>query len=159
MPMLPDTLGTYAFMKAASCLWIHRMENGLCRDDEAPVRLLSVLSSARQDSGSLEEFKQVQPTFLLHRLMLLTFLQTLEEFKEYTHPSLSMMASEIDDKESLHNAHSLGYKTYGTGGFMGDSEKVWPVTETKFSASESQCTRRCSGCRSYATRQVWRSRR
>ncbi len=59
MPMLPDTLGTHAFMKAASCLWVHRMDNGVCREDEAPVRLISVLSSARQDSGSLQEFQQV----------------------------------------------------------------------------------------------------
>ena len=62
----------------------------------------------------------------------------MEEYKQYTHEALRMMASEIDDKESLHSAHSLGYKTYGTGGFMGDSEKAWPVTETKFSASESR---------------------
>jgi hypothetical protein len=35
------------------------MENGACREDEAPVRLLSVMTSARQDSGSLPEFKEV----------------------------------------------------------------------------------------------------
>jgi len=49
-----------------------------------------------------------------------------------------MMASEIDDKESLQKAHDLGYLTYGTGGFMGDSEKAWPVTsppQSRFSAS------------------------
>jgi hypothetical protein len=38
---------------------IFRMENGVCRDDEAPVRLLSLMTSARQDSGSLSEFKEV----------------------------------------------------------------------------------------------------
>jgi hypothetical protein len=85
--------------------------------------------------------------------------QTLEAYQQYTHKSLTMMASEIDDKESLHNAHSLGYKTYGTGGFMGDSEKVWPVTETKFSASECQCARRCNGCGPDAALQVWPLRR
>ena len=52
-----------------------------------------------------------------------------------TSDKLGMMASEIDDKESLLRAHELGYVTYGTGGFMGDSEKAWPVTESKFSAS------------------------
>ena len=64
-------------------------------------------------------------------------LQMCEEFKAvgYMHEKMTMMASEIDDKESLATAHSLGYKTYGTGGFMGDSEKAWPVTESKFSAS------------------------
>jgi hypothetical protein len=59
MPMLPDTLGSRAFMKAAASIWVHRMENGVCRDDEAPVRLLSLMTSARQDSGSLSEFKEV----------------------------------------------------------------------------------------------------
>ena len=60
-----------------------------------------------------------------------------EEFmdKGYMHAKMTMMASEIDDKDSLATAHSLGYKTFGTGGFMGDSEKAWPVTESKFSAS------------------------
>ena len=60
-----------------------------------------------------------------------------EEFraKGYMHEKMTMMASEIDDKDSLATAHSLGYKTYGTGGFMGASEKAWPVTESKFSAS------------------------
>jgi hypothetical protein len=48
---------------------------------------------------------------------------------------LGMMASEIDDKGSMKCAHSLGYGTYGTGGYMGDSEKAWSTTETKFSAS------------------------
>jgi len=118
MPMLPDTLGSRAFMKAAASIWVHRMENGVCRDDEAPVRLLSLMTSARQDSGSLSEFKEI-----------------LADYKELTNEKLGMMASEIDDKDSLQSAYSLGYKTYGTGGFMGDSEKVWPVTETKFSAS------------------------
>ena len=65
MPMLPDTLGSRAFFKAAASIWVHRMENGVCREDEAPVRLLSLLSSARQDSGSLAEFKEVSRTLLL----------------------------------------------------------------------------------------------
>jgi hypothetical protein len=59
MPMLPDTLGTPAFLKAAASIWVHRMENGVCREDQPPVRLLSLLSSARQDSGSLADFKKV----------------------------------------------------------------------------------------------------
>ena len=72
-----------------------------------------------------------------HSLPLTRCLQMCEEFKAvgYMHEKMTMMASEIDDKDSLATAHSLGYKTYGTGGFMGDSEKAWPVTESKFSAS------------------------
>ncbi len=64
------------------------------------------------------------------------------------------MASEIDDRDSLHTAHALGYKTYGTGGFMGDSEKVWPVTETKFSAS-MWCLQPCSSSASLIILQAW----
>ena len=80
-------------------------------------------------------------------LLLTRFLQILADYKELTSEKLGMMASEIDDKDSLQSAYSLGYKTYGTGGFMGDSEKVWPVTETKFSASACQRQRRrCCDC-------------
>ena len=82
----------------------------------------------------------------------------MEEYKQYTHEALRMMASEIDDKESLHSAHALGYKTYGTGGFMGDSEKAWPVTETKFSASEMRVAcvaKRAQQLRPDAPRQAW----
>jgi hypothetical protein len=137
MPMLPDTLGTRAFLKAASSIWVHSMSNGVCLEDQPPVRLLSLLSSARQDSGSLSEFKEVRRMVRVFTCSVCSriCLQILAAFSEYTHPTLSMMASEIDDKDSLSAAHTLGYKTYGTGGFMGDSEKVWPVTETKFSAS------------------------
>jgi hypothetical protein len=155
--MLPDTLGTHAFMKAAASIWVHRMENGVCRDDEPPVRLLSVMSSARQDSGSLAEFKKVQRGMLFVRAnpVAAHASQTLEDYKAVTHEKLTMMASEIDDKDSLHSAFSLGYKTYGTGGFMGDSEKVWPVTETKFSASACQCVQGHVGCCSQANLQAW----
>lgn len=120
MPMLPDTLGSPAFMKAAASVWVHRMENGKTLTDEPPVRLLSLITSARQDSGSLSDFKRCVELFRIAGL---------------TNQGLGMMASEIDAKDSLEKAHELGYNTYGTGGFMGDSEKVWPVTETKFSAS------------------------
>lgn len=158
MPMLPDTLGSRAFMKAAASIWVHRMENGVCRDDEAPVRLLSLMTSARQDSGSLSEFKEVIWAFrrAVRVLVLTRFLQILADYKELTSEKLGMMASEIDDKDSLQSAYSLGYKTYGTGGFMGDSEKVWPVTETKFSASAYQRQqRRCRDYLSYMILQAW----
>jgi hypothetical protein len=46
-------------MKAAACVWVHRMDDGVCLEQEQPVRLLSLFTSARQDSGSLADFKQV----------------------------------------------------------------------------------------------------
>jgi len=120
MPMLPDTLGTPACLIALASCWIQKMENGAQTGEQ--VRLLSVITSARQDSGELDAFKALMdlykssPEGLMNR-------------------ALGMMASEIDDKESINTAHFLGYKTYGTGGFMGDSEKAWPTTVVKFSAS------------------------
>jgi nicotinic acid phosphoribosyltransferase len=92
-PMLPDTLGTAAFMKAANWVKMH--------DDTSFV---SKITSARQDSGKLENFRK------------------LMEDWNYTK---GMMASEIDNTETLLKATKLGYNTSGAGGFYGDSGKVW----------------------------------
>jgi len=121
MPMLPDTLGTPACLIALASCWVQKMENGAQTEDT--IRLLSVMTSARQDSGSLDDFKA-----------LMDIYKTSSE-EGLMNKKLGMMASEIDDKGSMKFAHSLGYGTYGTGGYMGDSEKAWSTTETKFSAS------------------------
>jgi nicotinic acid phosphoribosyltransferase len=94
MPMLPDTLGTRAYLKAA----IH-----VTLDDEP---FLNKITSARQDSGSLKDF-----------------LDNMTDFG-YTG---SKMASEIDTTETLLQAATMGYDTFGAGGFFGDSEKVWSI--------------------------------
>ena len=114
MPMLPDTLGTPAFLKAAESFMVTSMLNGELQRESAKVSLLSVINSARQDSGTLVDFKSA--------LAMYPFKGT-------------MMASEIDSKEDLVEAASQGYATFGAGGFMGDSEKVWNVNADKFSAS------------------------
>lgn len=93
MPMLPDTLGTRAFMKAANYV---KLEDG------SPF--LTLISSARQDSGKLKDFKA--------------------NMAEYGYTG-GMMASEIDDTSTLLEAAELGYPSFGAGGFFGDSEKVW----------------------------------
>ena len=115
MPMLPDTLGTAAFLKAAEACEVTPMLAGEPQLDAAKVKLLSVITSARQDSGSLRGFKNV--------------LSLYPDYKG------SMMASEIDTKEDLVAAASEGYASFGAGGFMGDSEKVWNVNTDKLSAS------------------------
>jgi nicotinic acid phosphoribosyltransferase len=120
MPMLTDTLGSQAgILPLASC-WIQKMVNGTQSQD--PVRLLSVMTSARQDSGDLGDFKTLIDLYKSSPDGLII-------------PKLGMMASEIDDYDTMTQAHSLGYGVYGAGGFFGDSEKAWPTTETKFSAS------------------------
>jgi nicotinic acid phosphoribosyltransferase len=120
MPMLPDTLGSEACLIALASSWVQKMENGA--QTGKSVRLLSVIGSARQDSGKLEAFKALTDLYK-------------SSLEDLMNPSLGMMASEIDDKCSMKTAHSLGYKTYGTGGFMGDSEKAWRTTDIIFSAS------------------------
>ncbi len=114
MPMLPDTLGTTAFLKAAEACKVTPMLNGELQTGSAKVSLLSLINSARQDSGTLDAFKRTLATY---------------PFKG------SMMASEIDTKEDLVEAARQGYATFGAGGFMGDSEKVWEVNADRFSAS------------------------
>ena len=114
MPMLPDTLGSRSFCKAAACFMVHPMKDGVL-DTSTWVSLLSLINSARQDSGDLSEFAQT-----VHQY----------GFKG------GLMASEIDDADKLIQASKVGYGTYGAGGFMGDSEKPWDVTgEPAFSAS------------------------
>merc|ERR1719502_1264414 len=51
MPMLPDTLGTKAFMAAAAKL---KVPAGPMKDDA----ILNIFGAARQDSGGLDGFKK-----------------------------------------------------------------------------------------------------
>jgi hypothetical protein len=114
MPMLPDTLGTPAFCKAAACFMVHEMKDGVL-DRSTWVPLMSLINSARQDSGDLGEFAQT--------------------VRQYGFEG-GLMASEIDDAGKLIEASKAGYATFGAGGLMGDSEKVWVVTgQEPFSAS------------------------
>lgn len=103
MPMLPDTLGTRAFMRAASYVMID-----INKDKDSgvapPVPFLSVISSARQDSGKLSDFVKIM--------------------KEFQYKG-GMMASEIESTHDLLTASKLGYANFGAGGFFGDNEKVW----------------------------------
>merc|ERR1712107_147880 len=97
MPMLPDTLGSRAFLKTASLLTI-------TVGPHAGEPVLSVIGSARQDSGGLADFKAV-----------------MEEFQYKG----ALFASEIEIADDLLQAGQLGYALFGAGGFMGDSRKAW----------------------------------
>ena len=97
MAMLPDTLGTRAFMKAASYISLPKADGGR-------QRFIDIIQNARQDSGKLPDFKSNMKTFGFNG---------------------AMMASEIDDSSTLLEAAELGYASFGAGGFFGDSEKVW----------------------------------
>ncbi len=104
MPMLPDTLGTPAFLRAASHYSVPISESNpeLAPFLTAPVPVPGTL--ARQDSGTLVQFNENM------------------KMAGYTGAS---MASEIDDSKTLLEAAHNGYKYFGAGGFFGDSEKVW----------------------------------
>jgi hypothetical protein len=106
MAMLPDTLGTRAFMKAANYITIPKADGGR-------QRFLDIVGTARQDSGELRNF-----------------IRNMKEFG-YTSDGTptgaikAMMASEIDFTHKLLEAAQLNYASFGAGGFFGDSEKVW----------------------------------
>ena len=101
LPMLPDTLGTPAFVIAASILSFNKKI------------FLSVVQSARQDSGDLVDFEYVLGLF---------------GYKG------GCMASEIDDTATLLKASLLTkYNTFGAGGYFGDSNKVFNKKESNFS--------------------------
>merc|ERR1719217_398238 len=87
MPMLPDTLGSRAFMKTASKLTV---PSGPHKGDG----ILSVIAAARQDSGGLDSFKNL-----------------MDEFK-YTG---ALMASEIETADDLYTARDNGYTMFGAG--------------------------------------------
>mmetsp|Transcript_100959 Transcript_100959/g.292028 ORF Transcript_100959/g.292028 Transcript_100959/m.292028 type:complete len:581 (+) Transcript_100959:50-1792(+) len=105
MPMLPDTLGTRAFMKCASVLKVPAGAH-------AGEPILSVIGSARQDSGGLEGFRTIMQEFAFGG---------------------AMMASEIETPDDLVEAQRLGYKLFGAGGYMGDSEKAWDQQKASIS--------------------------
>lgn len=97
MPMLTDTIGSKAFMKTAKCVTVPFGAN-----EGQPF--LSIIGAARQDSGGLDDFKQIMLEFGFNG---------------------GMMASEIETGKDLQAAKALGYGTFGAGGYMGDSEKAW----------------------------------
>jgi hypothetical protein len=114
-PMLPDTLGTRAFMKAANLIKINVSER--------PTKFIDVIQIARQDSGKLSHFKQNMIEF--------GFLNHDGSSKMVGGVPTSMMASEIDTSKSLLEALNNGYACFGAGGFFGDSEKVWSNPDKK----------------------------
>lgn len=132
-PMLTDTVGTRNFLETAVAL----------KDNETKKAALCSFSSARQDSGTLEDY--------------VTIMKYYTSIAECDMPIL--MASEIDERdEDFKNAIGFTYKLAGVGGALGDSEKIdsklvldieWtkPV-ENAFAASEAaKITRVWSGKR------------
>jgi len=106
-PMLPDTLSTPAFLEIASLINVKDKITLM----ERPF--LSVINSARQDSGTMEDFAKI----------LKTYKPSINKDHDFTN---NIMASEIENTEDLRTAFNHPqYKSFGAGGFFGDSEKAW----------------------------------
>merc|ERR1719215_384558 len=69
MPMLPDTLGTIAFMRTASKL---KIPCGVHKGD--PV--MSVIGAARQDSGGLDGFKKIMDKYDFKGALMASEIET-----------------------------------------------------------------------------------
>ena len=125
MPMLPDTLGTEAFVRAATIIKVplkHEEAYNYLKNNRKNGQLipfLDIIGSARQDSGELKDFVDIMDKY---------------NFKG------SIMASEIDNIETLKQASIIkrkqasifkrkngeyAFQTFGAGGFFGDSEAAW----------------------------------
>jgi hypothetical protein len=125
-PMLPDTLGTRAFMKAANLIKINvpvkAADGSVVKNADGsiviePKKYIDVVQLARQDSGKLPDFKQNMIEF--------GYFTPEGASKVVGGMPNSMMASEIDTTDSLLQAFKNGYNSFGAGGFFGDSIKVW----------------------------------
>lgn len=111
MPMLPDTLGTRAFLKTAAVLRVPPIAP--FHADHRGRSLLEACGAARHDSGSAQSF-----------VSLLRAACSAEHFER-----LVLMTSEISKAKDLAKATEHGYAAIGAGGFFGDSEKAWPDTK------------------------------
>jgi nicotinic acid phosphoribosyltransferase len=110
-PMLTDTVGTGNFLKTALIL----------NDYKTGKPALCSFASARQDSGKLEDYKEIMTKYV--------------EKADCKKPSPDdpnimiraqpgLMASEIDSYEDFEKAITTGYALSGVGGALGDSEKI-----------------------------------
>jgi hypothetical protein len=108
IPALPDTIGTGVFLIASKLVAIK--DNDAKNPDTTPTPFFNKISAFRQDSGTMEHFKNLITKF---------------DYKG------SIMASEIEDTESIDKAIELKYGTFGAGGFYGDSAKAWIPKEIK----------------------------
>lgn len=98
--MLPDTYGTKFFMKGANIIKLEGKS------------FLDIFSSARQDSGGLDNFVKIMVE------------------NNFRKPLISSNISNINDLEEAweikyDNSERYPYKMFGTGGFFGDSENSW----------------------------------
>ena len=97
VPALPDTIGTNVFLNAAKSINIQDGSNKI-------GQFFDLITAFRQDSGKMEDFPI--------------------KVKQCNY-NKGIMASEIENLNSVVDAKKNNYTTFGAGGFFGDSAKVW----------------------------------
>jgi hypothetical protein len=130
IPMLPDTLGTGAFLMAAKTIMMDSNDTSTTASattasattasaTTAKTFLETCIYQARQDSGSIEGFVQIM--------------------NRHGAFNYTIMASEIDNcgtvdkviryRTAENTTYPYPYVSFGAGGFFGDSPKVWGDNE------------------------------
>lgn len=107
MPMLSDTLGSRAFLRAAATVLVPPIEP--FHESHRGRRLLDAIGGARHDSGSMAAFAA-----------LLRGACGEEQLR-----AMTIMTSEIGTAADLAEARKHGFTAVAAGGFFGDSEKAW----------------------------------
>tara|TARA_B110000037_G_C17096468_1_gene496185 strand:- start:296 stop:2248 length:1953 start_codon:yes stop_codon:yes gene_type:complete len=105
IPMLPDTLGTDAFLYAANLLTIpENMKN------KKPIKFIDIISSARQDSGTLLGFIKILRCHGFDGPVMASEIENISDIKK------ALAIKRING--------SFPYEFFGAGGFFGDSLKA-----------------------------------
>ncbi len=102
IPMLPDTLGTPAFLAAASVIIMPRT---------GKTFLEECISSARQDSGTLEGFIEFLDSYNCKVPCMASEISTLKNIEDAI-----LIRSQVDGR--------FTYTLFGAGGFFGDNPTV-----------------------------------
>jgi hypothetical protein len=146
-PMLPDTLGTAAFMKAAN--WVKAPKPAVSAQSAEPAasaQSAEPVASAQsaepvasaQSAKPAVSAQSAEPAASAQSVEYVPFIQLINSARQDSGKLENFlkimnewgyvggkMASEIDNTETLLKATELGFTTSGAGGFFGDSAKVW----------------------------------
>jgi nicotinate (nicotinamide) nucleotide adenylyltransferase len=154
IPMLPDTLGTEAFMKIGSIIEVLTKANN---KNKKPF--FEIINSARQDSGSLGGFIEILKKYSLKPGKSNGNNRNNTNTATNYYPFLyNIMASEIENVKDLKCAFGCNevlnqenndkckcvknddtkkypyyYNKFGAGGFFGDSVSAWNSTKSNIS--------------------------
>ena len=101
VPALPDTIGTNVFLNAALSI---NIEDKTKDNSQKIGKFFDKIDAFRQDSGKMEDFPK--------KVTKCDYVK-------------GIMASEIENLNSILEAKDNNYTTFGAGGFFGDSAKVW----------------------------------